>query len=233
VNRGLYSGVAAMNAAERRMDAITANLANLSATGYKRMGSATESFDAVLQGRVQRQVATRTTLDFSQGVLRPTGGTYDLALAGRGFFAVETPSGEAYTRNGQFHIDGAGVLVSFEGYPVAWDGGRGAIDPQAVEPTVDPEGQIWQGERRVGRLKIADFEDRSRLELDRRGYLHAPADLVAKPHEAEVRQGHLERANVSAVDEMVALIAVQRSFEAASRLMTAIDQSYRRLTARG
>jgi len=232
MNRGLYQGVQAMSAAEGRLESIATNLANLSVNGYKRRTTATESFDATLRGKLSRQVRSRTSVDFSQGVLRATGETYDLALEGSGFFAVETPRGEAYTRGGHFQVDSAGTLQTHDGLPVAWESARGTIDPQGEEVRVDPDGQVWQGEQQVGRLRLVDFAQPGRLEADRLGYLHAPPGLTEAAREGEVRQGHLEQSNVSAVDEMVALIATQRSYESAARLMSSIEQGYRRLTAR-
>ena len=79
-----------MASAEKRLESIVSNLANLNVNGFKRHGAATRSFDAVLRGQTRRQVTTKTTIDFQQGTLRPTGNTYDLALAGKGFFVLET-----------------------------------------------------------------------------------------------------------------------------------------------
>ena len=232
MNRGLYSGVEAMAAAERRLESIATNLANVSVNGYKRRSTSAQGFDAVLKGRLERHVRTRTRTDFSQGVVEATGEPFDLALDGAGFFAVETPRGEAYTRGGRFHIDSNGLLQTQDGLPVAWEGARGQVDPLGEQVRVDPEGQVWQGEAQVGRLRLVGFAEPARLRPDRNGYLHAPGGLQEVAHEAEVRQGALERSNVSAVDEMVALIATQRSYESAARLMSAIEQGYRRLTAR-
>jgi flagellar basal-body rod protein FlgF len=230
VNGGIYSGIAAMDSAQRRLEAITSNLANLSSTGYKRLSTSTQSFQASLRGKLEPQISTRTVLDFSQGVLRNTGNPYDLALHGSGFFAVETSEGEVYTRNGQFRVDAEGLLQTIEGYPVAWDGARGTIDPLGVEVSVDEEGLVRQGDVEVGRLRIVDFEETGRLEFDRKGFYHASGSMRETTSTAVVRQGTLEGANVSAVDEMVAMIATQRSFESASKLMQTIEQSYRRLT---
>jgi len=231
MSQGLYEGVAAMRTAERRMDAITSNLANLGVNGFKRRSVATNSFDAVLRGRVERQLGTRTVVDHSQGTLVQSDGEYDLALAGAGFFAVETERGEAYTRNGQFHVDDAGVLQTVEGYPVAWQGTRGTLQPTGAEVQVDPEGNVSQGGQTVGQLRLANFARASDLYQDRSGYYRAPRGAEEIPHEAAVRQGMLESANVNAVDEMVSMISAQRSFESATRLMQMIDQTYRRLTS--
>lgn len=231
MGQGLYEGVAAMHTAERRMEAIASNLANMGVHGFKRRSLATNGFDVVLRGQVQRQVGTRTVVDHGQGTLVQGDGQFDLALAGTGFFAVETESGEAYTRNGQFRVDDSGVLQTLEGYPVAWQGARGTIDPTGLPVLVDPEGRVAQGEKQLGQLRIADFEDANALSQDRRGFYHAPARAREVPHRGSVRQGLLEAANVNAVDEMVAMISAQRAFEAATRLMQMIDQTYRRLNS--
>lgn len=220
-----------MRSAERRMEAIASNLANMGVNGFKRRSMATNAFDAVLRGQVQRQIGTRTVVDHSQGTLVQSDGPFDLALTGAGFFAVETRSGEAYTRNGQFRVDDAGVLQTLEGYPVAWEGSRGTIDPTGLPVLIDPEGRVMQGEDQLGQLRIVDFEDASALSQDRSGYYHAHGRALEAPHRAVVRQGLLESANVNAVDEMVAMISAQRSFESATRLMQMIDQTYRRLNS--
>ena len=230
MNQGLYEGVSAMDSAQRRMEAITSNLANLGVNGFKRRSVATNSFDTILQGQVRRQIGTRTVVDHSQGTLVPSDRAYDLALAGEGFFAVETPKGEAYTRNGQFQIDDSGVLQTLEGFPVAWEGGRGSIDPTGPDLVVDPEGYVSQGPEQLGQVKVVNFDDRARLHQDRSGYYFAPEGVERSAHTALVRQGVVEAANVNAVDEMVSMISAQRSFESATRLMQMIDQTYRRLT---
>lgn len=232
MNRGLYSGVEAMTAAEKRLDVIAGNLANLSVNGYKRRSTATASFEAALAGRVERHIATRTTVDWSQGSLEATGNDLDLALYGKGFLAVETPAGEGYTRGGSMRLDSEGVLMTRDGHPLAWEGGRGRIDPLGEGVRVDAEGWVWQGEEQVGQLKLVNFESPDRLRRDSQGYLLASPTLKEAAHELEVRQGYAEHSNASAVDEMIALVATQRSYESAARLMGSIEQGYRRLTAR-
>jgi flagellar basal body rod protein FlgG len=231
MDRGLYSGLSALDAAERRVEVIAGNLANVSATGFKRIGTASHGFDAVLRGKLERGLAVTNTVDFSQGILRNTDGAYDLALDGGGFFVVETPGGEGYTRDGSFHVDANGVLQTREGFPVAWDGARGTIDPRGEEVTVDEGGNVRQGTNTVGRLALAQFAEPQSLQLDRQGYFRAPANARAAAVEGRVVQRALEGANVSAIDEMVALIVAQRSFETATRLMSSIEGTYRRLTA--
>ena len=91
---------------------------------------------------------------------------------------------------------------------------------------------MWQSDEQVGQLKLTNFANPDRLIRDSQGYLHAPPRLAETAHELELRQGYAERSNASAVDEMIALVSTQRSYESAARLMSSIEQGYRRLTAR-
>ncbi|MCP3914855.1 MAG: flagellar hook basal-body protein [bacterium] len=229
MNVGLYRGVAAIQASERRLETITSNLANLGTTGFKRRGAVQHGFAVGKPGLGFEGVGASTRVDFSQGSLERTGNPLDLALNGDGFFAAEGPQGEVFTRNGSLQFDGQGVLTTTEGYPVAWDGGRGNIDPAGGAITVDLEGGVHQDNARIGRLKIRSFPAADRLQPLESGYWRAGPALLADSSNAEVHQGALERPNVSAVDELVRLITVQRDFEAASKVVRMIDQSYERL----
>jgi flagellar basal-body rod protein FlgF len=230
MNRGIYAAASAMAAAEQRVEVISSNLANIGATGFKRKGVSTHSFQNALAAHMQPQIASKQTTDFSQGSLRPTEGQFDLALEGRGFFAVEGPRGEVYTRNGALHIDSNGVLQTRDGAAVAWDGARGVLDPNGGAATIDGQGNVRQDGNELGRLKVVDFADPSQLTLDRDGFLRAPAEAVRQAAPGVVRQGVLESANVNAIDEMVALIAAQRSFESSAKTLSTIEQVLRRMT---
>lgn len=229
MDSGLYSGVAAMGAAEKRLEAIAANLANLDTTAYKRTSTASAVFEVPRGTGSRRELATTGTIDFTQGVLERTGNPLDLALDGPGFFAVETRGGEAYTRDGAFRVDEAGVLLDQDGEPVVWEGARGTLAPVGEAVTVDGSGVVRQGASEVGKLKLVDFADPSRLTRDARGRWRPVPGLEPAPSTATVHQGALERSNASSVDELVSLIRVQRGFESATSLVRSIDQSYRRL----
>lgn len=231
MNLGIYRGVAAMEAAEKRLDAIAGNLANMGVTAYKRKGTATHAFEVALRSGTTDSLRTRETTDFTQGILDPTGRNLDLALNGSGYFAVESPDGETYTRSGRMFLNEDGVLQTIEGFPVAWQGARGNIESTGAPVTVDPEGNVFQGGVRRGQIRIVDFEDSNALDVDNLGYYRAGRGAVLTPHQAMVEQGFLERSNVNAVDELVAMISVQRNYESASRLLSAINQSYRRLAS--
>lgn len=229
MDSGLYSGVSAMDTGQRRMDSIAANLANVDTPAFKRLSTSTQAFHVRRGDRTVPGLRLHQRVDFSQGALQRTEVPTDVALFGEGFFAVDAPAGELYTRNGSFQVDGDGVLQSADGYPVSWESGSGRIDPVGAPLLIDPTGNVSQGAETVGRLKLVAFDAPERLELDRKGYYAAPARLPRRAATAEVHQGALERSNVSAVDELVSMIQVQRSFEVSSNLMRSIDQTYRRL----
>ena len=228
MNRGLYNAVQGMTVNERRLDAVAHNLANAGTSGFKKR---TTAFDAriVHPDPRHRVLHNRHAVDFSQGELERTGRPFDLALQGQGFFAVETPVGEAFTRNGSFRLDAGGTLVTAEGFPVAWAPASGQIDPVGERVVVDSQGVVWQGANEVGRLRVTDFANHAGLSEDRYGYLHPMAGLAEVAHDAEVHQGALEGANVNPVEEMIALVEIQRAYEHSARALSAIERTYERL----
>jgi len=229
MNLGLYSGVSAVRANERRMEVIASNLANIDTPAFKRRSLRSFSVALGKEANAQQQVATAQRTDFSQGVLEPTGNPLDLALLGEGFFAIDSPDGEVYSRRGSFLTDESGSLITDDGFPVAWRGARGRIDPVGVPITIDTSGNVRQGPQTLGQLKIVGFDDPERLQPGSDGYYHARPQLQRHASAAEVHQFTRERSNVSSISELVALISTQRSFESATKLMQMLDESYRQL----
>jgi flagellar basal body rod protein FlgG len=229
VSTGLYSSVAALQAGERRLEAITTNLANVSTPAFKRRASGASAFVVDPRDPQHVQVETHERVDFRQGVLERTGNALDLALMGEGFFVAEGARGEVYTRNGSLRLDPRGVLQTAEGRPLVWSRPGGPIDPLGEPVRIDEQGNVFQGSEQVGQLKLVAFESAEQLEVDGQGYYHARPGIEPVPADAEMHQFALEGSNVSAVDELVALISVQRSFQSASQLMRLIDETYQRL----
>lgn len=219
-----------MSAQQRRLDTVASNLANVSTVGFKRGVTASHEIEVERPRGKVKGVKTLTEVDFSQGNLKRTGRDLDIALFGDGFFAVDTPEGEAYTRDGSFHLNETGVLVTEEGSPVAWAEFSGGIDPVGLPIVVDEAGGVHQGNQDIGRLRVVDFADKSRLTRDLLGFWRAPRNVLPSPSEARVQQYSLEESNAGGVEEMVDMIAIQRSFEVVARTFHALDQTYQRLT---
>jgi flagellar basal-body rod protein FlgF len=229
MDNGLYMGVAAMRSAERRMEALAGNLANVSTSAFKRQGSFTHAFDVGSGDRRHREVVTQHATDFGQGLIERREDPLSLALEGPGFFAVETADGVGYTRDGAFHVDDKGELFTTQGHPVAWTGARGRVQPDGEPIRIDSAGHVHQGSNQVGQLQLADFADPQALAIDAQGYFRAQPGQTVQPFASVVHQGAIERSNAESVDELVGLIKAQRNFEIGARVMSSIDQSYRRL----
>jgi flagellar basal-body rod protein FlgG len=208
-----------MRARMESLDMLANNIANSATDGYK---SDREFYDLYVSSSAggdpvpsTMPVIERPWTDLSQGVLRTTGNSLDLALEGRGFFAVDGPSGPLYTRNGSFHAAADGSLVSSDGYPVRTVGGT-KLRLNATDPvTVNPDGAILQGGQPAGKLEVVDFPDT--VALTKQGNtLFRVADPNAKPTsatKATVHQGKLEQSNVGTAESAVRLVSVMRQFE--------------------
>jgi len=230
VNVGLYRSAVAMSAQQRRLDSISANLANVGTVGFKRGVTASHEVEVDRPRGKVRGVTTLARVDFAQGNLQRTGRDHDLALYGDGFFAIDGPDGEVYTRDGTLHMTEAGVLVTEEGFPVAWEDLQGAIDPVGMPLVIDEAGNVRQGNQNIGRLRVVAFDDPSVLSKDRLGFWSAPRSVQPGPSDARVHQYSLEDSNANGMEEMVEMIGVQRSFEVVARVFEAIDDTYERLT---
>jgi len=218
-----------MRASQKRMEAITTNLSNLSTPGYKRVGTAVRAFQVPGQPVGTVEIRSRSQVSFVQGALQDSSNPYYLGLEGPGFFGVEGPEGEMFTRRGTFRVDDQGVLQTDEGFPVAFEGAQGRIDPVGLPVTIDGSGVVRQGDEDLGTLRLVDFERPDKLARVGGGYYVGTREAQETVTEAVVHQGALESSNVTGVEELVSMINVQRSFEAATQMMKLVDESYRRL----
>ena len=226
---GLYRMVAAMRTNQQRVEIVASNIANAETTGFKRMLHVAHGARTGARGPGSEQVVTGTVVDLQQGIMSHTGEPFDLALDGAGFFLVDTPEGEVMTRSGMFQVTTDGVLTTGDGDPVAWDGTRGQIDPKGGEVSFAGNGDVLQGGQPIGKLRIVNVERAGHVVVDANGRYRLGAGNRFTDAEATVNQGFLERANVQTVDELVEMIAAQRSFEMASQTFRLISESYQRL----
>jgi len=269
--RGWYTAASGMRAQQWRLDAVANNLANVDTDGYKRDVAAFKAFPELLLRRqdddgvyhipfgsadaapIIGKMGMGVELNelytcFEQGALKETTSDFDLAMDGKGFFAVATPYGERYTRNGSFVLGKEGYLETKEGYPVL--GENGPIRVRANNFQIDKDGSIWinaaypnEPEVMVGRetnlwedtvlldtLKIVEFELDRYLEkqgssLYRESETSGPAMVMLEGERPRVFQGFLEAANVDPVVEMVQMIEVNRAYEANQKMIQTEDSA--------
>ena len=249
--RGWYTGASGMNAQQNRLDAISNNLANVDTAGYKRDITVSKSFPELLLRRKNLDGVYETPFgaaeaapvigklglgietnenytDFAQGSFRQTDQNTDVAFGGKGFFSVQTPLGERYTRDGNFIIGKEGILETKDGYPVL--GEKGFIHVENDKFTVNEDGIISSQEDSeiIDRFKVVRF-DNERYLKKMGNNLYSANDISGSAHIAEgserprFLQGYMETSNVNVVNEMVQMIEVNRAYEANQKTITSED----------
>ena len=232
MNSGIYPAVSGSLAAMRRMDVISNNLANVNTPGYKKekmsfegLLAGTANPPAVPQGMTADPILQKENIyiDYVSGPTSQSGNPLDLALNGDGFFAVTTPQGTAYTRQGNFRTSTDGTLVTVDGYPVQGSGGK-AIRIQGSQVEIDAKGGVTVDGTQAGAISVVDFEKPYTLTKVGNA-LFVAADPQAAPQagKAQIQQGHLEGSNVDSISEMVQMIETNRYFEACSKVIQSFD----------
>lgn len=237
MNVSLFQAAAAMNASSRWQELIAENISASSVPGYKKQDISYSSVEAGLMsargGNGTQPVPFSLPrmngyTNFSNGEMRYTGVKTDTAIDGPGFFEVQLPGGgTGYTRDGEFHVDGQGQLVTKSGLPVAGGSGTIQLDPNDPNPiSIAPNGDISQGGARKGRLKVVEFNT-PQLLTPMGGGTFGAFDPKLQPGDstrASIRQGFLEAANTSSVAEMANMITAMRHFESNQRLVQLQDE---------
>ena len=251
----LRTAATGMAAQQTRVDVIANNIANMSTTAYAPRsavfadlvyrqevtpGSISARDGTVVPAGIQLGLGVRTAaiaMEIGQGGLRATGGDFDLAIEGRGFFEVTMPSGEpAYTRDGKFEVDPERRLVTPAGFPLA-DGITVPADARSV--SISPDGEIYaefndgSEPQSIGVLTLTSFVNERGLEA-LGGNLYrvteASGDANVAPPGLDghglIRQGYLEESGVDVVSEIADLIEAQRGYELNSKVLSAADEMF-------
>lgn len=255
--RSLWVAKTGLEAQQAQMDVITNNIANVNTNGFKRSRAVFEDllYQTVRQPGAPSSEQTQfpTGLQFGTGVkpvaterlhtqgnLMQTGNSKDIAIDGKGFFQVQMPDGTVgYTRDGSFHVDNQGQLVTSSGY---------LLLPQITVPadaqvlTVSRSGQVSvtvQGTpaaQELGTLQLASFINPAGLEARGENLYYetgaSGAPIVNDPGTnglGQLSQGFVEAANVNVVEEMVNMVQAQRAYELNSKAVTASDQMLQKI----
>ena len=208
------------------LDLVANNLANTTTGGFKLDREFYSVFTAADDegdgASTKLPLIQKQWTDFSQGVLTPTGNALDLALSGKGFFAVNGPSGPLYTRNGSFQLSPSGQLTTSDGYAVRDISGQ-PIQSQSQAPIeVGADGSITQSGQALGQLQVVDFPDPSVLQKLGNSYF-MPGNPKAVPVPATdttVQQGKTENSNVAPAESAVRLVGLMRQFEMLQKAIT-------------
>lgn len=243
--RGLFTSWKGMDNEQKRLDIISNNLANASTVGFKNEGVTSQSFDDVLAIKVRdesemgdKKIGTMTLgvkigevyTDYTQGSLRETEGTYDLAIEGDGFFSVSVMDKAGnettkYTRAGQFIMDKEGYIVDVNGNHLMSESGYLQVPTDAGDVLIDTTGNVYADGDLVDKIVIKDFEDYDYLKKYADTMYGAVDGAVEKEASGAIRQGYTEQSNVNVVSEMVDLIAITRAYEANQKVIQTVDNT--------
>lgn len=256
--RGLYAAASGALVAQSQADNVANNLANVNSNGFKQTLMQIQSAPSLDIYRIQTdpgpggtgvpvapyvgQLGTgaqiyNTPEDFAQGPLQQTGNRLDVALSGANqFFAIGTPNGVRYTRDGQFTIDGNGTLRTMDGNLVLnTNGGAINFNTQQGIVTFNSDGSIVQAAQagqtaaaatQIGTLQVASFGNLVALTKEGdNNFVDTGNAQPAATQNVNVQQGFLERSNGNVVRSMVDLITAERWFDANQRVMKAEDDA--------
>jgi flagellar basal body rod protein FlgG len=222
----------AMKGLEQRFEIVASNLANAETVGHKRLVGRAESFAAELERAMSDDAPATAPVvrDFSQGDLIASDDPSDVALNGPGFFAVESEGQIKFTRTLHVHPDVDGTLLDGNNGRVMGEGGPLRLAGALSTFQFENDGTLKTDGADAGRLRVVAFVDPQKLEDLPGGYWRAADNLeVTGAQGTQVRQRQRENSNVSALDEMVQLITIQRQYEAAQKAMTVESDLRKRL----
>lgn len=243
--RSLHAAASGMSAQQFKIDTIANNLANASTPGFKKSRA---EFQELLHEQLEapggqplgvsigggvRPIAAQRLFD--AGALQHTGQPLDLAISGPGFFRLQGPAGEYYTRAGSFRRDAEGHLVDAGGRRLLGAAGPVQLPAGAEAVTIDAEGRIsvtvGAEAMTAGQLELVQFTNPGGLLAVGDSLFAATAQSGAQflgpaggPGQGQIVQGYLEQSNVEVLAEMVGLITAQRVYELNSRVVQGADE---------
>ena len=206
----------------RQMEFVASNLANANTAGFKAESLIfTESPEPTSRHEQPLSMVHDVTYlrDMSEGTISATENPLDLAISGDGFFAVQAPQGQRYTRHGAFQLDSLGQIVTLRGAPVLGIGGAPiVVPPRTSAITITRDGTVSADAAQIGKIQVVAFDTPQALSKDGDD-LYDPKDQAPRPAtNAHVLQGMIEGSNVKGVMEMTRMIDVVRSYQHAVRM---------------
>lgn len=208
------NAAAALRYWERRQEVVANNLANVNTDGFK----GERAFARLLDGNVP---VIDTATDLRSGAVSATGNPLDVALTGDGFFVVQTPKGERLTRGGSLTIDADRRIVDASGNSLQ---GVDAVPAGTKLIAIDGQGRVKADGKDIGRLRVETVAPGAHLQHEGGGQFSTTAARTETDMtRTKVRQGAFEGSNVSSLESMVDMIAVQRAFGAVQKTISVLD----------
>jgi flagellar basal-body rod protein FlgF len=223
-----YTALTRQSGLMREMQVVANNIANISTTGFRREGVVFEEYITGGKDGPSLSMATgdARVIDLSQAGLSQTGGAFDFAIQGEGFFQVETPDGPRLTRAGSFTPSPTGELVTNDGFRLLDEGGAPVFIPTtAGQIAVAQDGTLSANGAPLAKIGLWQAGDPLTLKHQAGTLFSANAAVPAEG--AKVMQGYLEDSNVNPVQEIARMIEVQRAYELGQSFMDQEDKRMR------
>jgi flagellar basal-body rod protein FlgG len=248
---GLYIAASGGTKQLKKLDILSNNIANINTQGFKRdmliyeekrppfqqilmKGSDTKNLNPFHGSdlAVSYVQVTQTLTDYAQGSLIKTDNPLNVAIEGKGFFVINTPHGDRYTRNGNFHLDGLGQLVDHKGNMIMTRSDEPILIPFGTKQiTINQDGSIFGGaeieQDLLGQLKIVNFSNLHALTKEGGGFYKISDPMIKEilVDDAKVLQGFTENSNANAIHEMIQMIETVRQLEAYQKIIQSIDEA--------
>lgn len=257
---GLYTAVCGSRCQENRLEILSNNLANLDTAGFKEdrpifrvshprivnsivLDDPTAYRKFLLDQKlsIHYPAISGIQTDFYTGQMRHTGNQMDVAISGQGFFVVDTPRGERYTRMGNFSLNKENKLVTQEGYPLKAKV-KGKVKQEKEEHITitgtdivfKRDGSIRVDGQPIHALRMVDFKDYSRLQKEGNNCFNnlggEENKITLGTEGCEINQHFLELSSVHVVKEMLKMIDVLRTYESYQKVIQSLDEMDARAT---
>ncbi len=230
---GLYVGISSQIALERRLTTIADNIANMNTVGFRGTEVKFNQVMAQTKNDLRANIAFVTQgndyLSTQNGELERTGNSFDFAVKGDAWFAINTPSGQVLTRDGRFSMSTTGQLISTKGFPVLDSGGAPIqLNPAAGEPSVGADGRIIQDGRTMGQIGLFTADpSKGFMRYENSGVIFSQAPQpVVDQGDVGIVQGYVEQSNINGISQMTQLIQVNRAFEGISSMMKSTEDNF-------
>lgn len=234
MTRGFYNLTSGMLSQTRRLDVVANNMTNLSTSGYKAETYTDITFDTVMLSRIRQHekdeigeassalVPDALYVNYEQGNLEETGLPTDFAIAGDGFFAVQTNAGIQYTRNGGFSVDAEGYLtLPNQGRVLDINGQPIQLSDDQI--TADGYGRIFNGDGTLaGQIGVYNFADTGALTKGENGMFDAGGQ-APEAVSTQVMWQYVENSNVDMMTEMSRMMTAQRALQSAAQVLKLYD----------
>lgn len=227
----MYTAISGQAAIALQLQVIANNLANMTTSGFKaerlefeHVMNKEQLLPAALgsEGDTPPSVPTDTYVqitggytDLSAGPVEITNNPLDAAIDGKGFFVVQTPNGERYTRAGEFTLDANGRLVTMSGFTVQGDGGE--IVAQGGPAKIGQHGEVQVGTQTVGRLRVVELDPATLTREPGQLFKVAEGGAVQDVSNPKVVGGAVEASNVNAVRELTEMLQASKLYESLQR----------------